>query len=236
MSTSFRWRPYILLTIFAVISASCGEAGRESAQDRTTANLGSAPNTQVSPTPPVNDPLTCHFLREEYLRLEAEYARLRQSANKNPSDQNLRRELAIAEAKLLEIVQRSNVANVAKMKCETKMMANAPATGAANSRKIACPATRLRELEFQLQDLLQKFTEQHPDVIALQEQIQACTAQPQLRSGKWVEQDGALVCDGYLTRSADQDYCSALPPEDWVPFTFEGQTYYVQPLGSSAVN
>jgi hypothetical protein len=49
-------------------------------------------------------------------------------------------------------------------------------------------------------------------------------------SGQWVERDGQIVCDGYLTRFDDQDYCSADVPEDWKPFTFDGELYYVQPL------
>lgn len=53
------------------------------------------------------------------------------------------------------------------------------------------------------------------------------------RPGKWVEKDGVIDCDGYMTRRADQDYCSAEIPEDWVPFTYDGKEYYMQPLTDS---
>ena len=48
--------------------------------------------------------------------------------------------------------------------------------------------------------------------------------------GEWLEQDGVRTCVGFLTRNADQDYCAAEIPADWVPFEFNGQTYSVQPL------
>ena len=51
-----------------------------------------------------------------------------------------------------------------------------------------------------------------------------------LPSGKWIDKDGAKICDGYLTRRADQDFCAAEIPADWVPFEFDGTTYYIQPL------
>ena len=49
-------------------------------------------------------------------------------------------------------------------------------------------------------------------------------------SGKWIQQDGVRYCDGYLTRNADEEYCSANVPEDWRPFEFDGVTYFVAPL------
>ena len=51
-----------------------------------------------------------------------------------------------------------------------------------------------------------------------------------LAKSKSSEQNGARVCDGYMTRFDGEDFCSACPPEDWEPFTFDGQTYYIQPL------
>ena len=53
------------------------------------------------------------------------------------------------------------------------------------------------------------------------------------RSGKWIERNGSRICDGYLTRRKDQDFCAAEVPEDWVPFEFAGKTYYVQPLSQA---
>ncbi len=49
-------------------------------------------------------------------------------------------------------------------------------------------------------------------------------------SGEWIEEDGVRFCDGYLTRNADDEYCSTEIPEDWRPFEFDGETYYVAPL------
>ncbi|MCZ6561276.1 MAG: TonB family protein [Gammaproteobacteria bacterium] len=50
-------------------------------------------------------------------------------------------------------------------------------------------------------------------------------------SGEWQILDGfRKVCDGYLTRPQEEDFCAAEVPGDWVPFQFEGKTYYMQPL------
>ena len=43
---------------------------------------------------------------------------------------------------------------------------------------------------------------------------------------------GFMACEGYLTRSEDDDYCTYDIPEDWVPFEFNGTTYFFQPLAS----
>ncbi len=53
---------------------------------------------------------------------------------------------------------------------------------------------------------------------------------PDLPEERWEYEDGAKICSGYLTRIDSQDFCAAEVPSDWVPFTYEGQTYYVQPL------
>ncbi len=49
-------------------------------------------------------------------------------------------------------------------------------------------------------------------------------------SGKWIEQDGVLMCDGYLTRVQSEDHCEAQVPEEWQPFKFDGRTYFMIPL------
>ncbi len=49
-------------------------------------------------------------------------------------------------------------------------------------------------------------------------------------SGEWIEENGERYCDGYPTRNADEEYCSTDIPEDWRPFEFDGETYYVAPL------
>ena len=48
--------------------------------------------------------------------------------------------------------------------------------------------------------------------------------------GKWRQEDGAMICDGYLTRREHQDYCAAEIPADWQPMEFNGRIYYIQPL------
>ncbi len=45
------------------------------------------------------------------------------------------------------------------------------------------------------------------------------------RTGAWTN------CDGYLTRNADEAFCEDAPPEDWTPFEFDGERYFIVPLG-----
>ncbi len=88
----------------------------------------------------------------------------------------------------------------------------------------------------QLQELLLRYTENHPDVARLRRLIEtseaecSASAAQSSPSGQWVERDGQIVCDGYLTRFDDHDYCSAEAPDDWTPFSFDGELYYLQPL------
>jgi hypothetical protein len=51
-----------------------------------------------------------------------------------------------------------------------------------------------------------------------------------LGEGNSIEKDGFLLCEGFLTKFENDDYCSSVVPEDWVPFEYQGQEYYVQPL------
>jgi hypothetical protein len=53
-------------------------------------------------------------------------------------------------------------------------------------------------------------------------------------AGEWVERDGSRFCNGYMTRVESEEFCVSEIPEGWVPFTFEGQTYFVQPLASAS--
>jgi len=55
----------------------------------------------------------------------------------------------------------------------------------------------------------------------------------ELPQGTWFDQNGSRICDGFLTRNVNEDYCAAVVPGDWVPFEFNGQTYYMQPLSES---
>lgn len=48
--------------------------------------------------------------------------------------------------------------------------------------------------------------------------------------GIWSEGYGAVICEGYVTNRQDQEYCADSAPDDWVPFEFNGSTYYVHPL------
>ena len=52
-------------------------------------------------------------------------------------------------------------------------------------------------------------------------------------SGEWYFVGGDRICDGFLTRSDDEEFCEAEIPEDWQPFTYDGKTYYVQPLSGA---
>lgn len=52
-------------------------------------------------------------------------------------------------------------------------------------------------------------------------------------SGRWRYENGATVCDGYMTRFRDQDFCSSEAPDDWVPFEFDGQRFYLHRLAAS---
>ena len=54
-----------------------------------------------------------------------------------------------------------------------------------------------------------------------------------LAPGNWRYEDVARICDGYMTRFEDEIYCASEVPDDWVPFEFDGQIYYVQPLGEA---
>jgi len=98
------------------------------------------------------------------------------------------------------------------------------------------PCRAAIDYENELEKMRQEYSETHPDVVRLRRLADSekakCigTAGHAPRSGQWAEKDGVLVCDGFMTRRADQDYCSSEVPEDWVPFTFDGKEYYVQPL------
>lgn len=41
---------------------------------------------------------------------------------------------------------------------------------------------------------------------------------------------GYWQCDGYLTDVERENFCSSETPNAWVPFDFQGETYYIQPL------
>ena len=90
----------------------------------------------------------------------------------------------------------------------------------------------------ELEKLRTLYAETHPDVVRARELAETAEAHCSdsvaqgTPSGQWVERDGQIVCDGYLTRVDDQDYCAAEVPDDWRPFTFDGELYYVQPLGN----
>jgi len=54
-------------------------------------------------------------------------------------------------------------------------------------------------------------------------------------TGEWIEKGGSRFCSGYMARIEDEDYCVSEVPEDWAPFEFEGETYFVQPLSDDGV-
>jgi len=60
--------------------------------------------------------------------------------------------------------------------------------------------------------------------------VQEYLKEHELSPGNWREADGSRICEGYMTRFEDEDYCASQIPEDWIPFQFDGETYYSQPL------
>ncbi len=69
-----------------------------------------------------------------------------------------------------------------------------------------------------------------PDLELTPEQLKLFGDPSAKEAGEWIEKDGMRVCDGYLTRFENKDYCAAEVPSDWQPFEFNGRIYYVQPL------
>lgn len=55
------------------------------------------------------------------------------------------------------------------------------------------------------------------------EALKRYLAERNLDEGEWVEKDGGLVCEGFLTKFESDDFCSAGAPEDWVPIAYQGQ-------------
>lgn len=49
-------------------------------------------------------------------------------------------------------------------------------------------------------------------------------------TGEWKYDSGSRICDGYLTRKEGENSCSSSIPDDWVPYEFNGEIYYSQPL------
>ncbi len=44
------------------------------------------------------------------------------------------------------------------------------------------------------------------------------------------ERDRRSICEGLLTNIHTYDFCTDTVPDDWRPFEFDGETYYVIPL------
>lgn len=103
-------------------------------------------------------------------------------------------------------------------------------------RNIPDPCTAMEEAKRERDDLLLRYQDNHPAVVTLTRFIEAAQAQCSKAtgnnppSGNWYLQDGIRVCDGYIVRNANEEYCASEIPEDWVPYSFDGQEYYVQPL------
>lgn len=57
----------------------------------------------------------------------------------------------------------------------------------------------------------------------------------ELVPGTWRQQGNARICDGYMTRFEDVDYCAATVPDGWEPFEFNGTIYYAHPLADNGV-
>ena len=53
-------------------------------------------------------------------------------------------------------------------------------------------------------------------------------------SGQWKYENGVYSCDGYFTRSPAQAHCAAQPPDDWLAFEYQGNTYYIHRLSGGS--
>jgi hypothetical protein len=78
---------------------------------------------------------------------------------------------------------------------------------------------------------LEMYAESHPERIRCRD-LQESDPEPNEDqfSGEWKIENGELICDGFLIRRSDKDFCSASVPEDWERFSYNGKTYYIQPL------
>jgi len=54
-------------------------------------------------------------------------------------------------------------------------------------------------------------------------------------TGEWIEKGRSRFCNGYMARVEDEDFCVSEVPDDWAPFEYEGETYFVQPLSDDGV-
>jgi hypothetical protein len=90
----------------------------------------------------------------------------------------------------------------------------------------------LGELTPELLDQLDKYLGREKKGFVIPPNAELPLENQQERSGEWIEKDGVLMCDGYLTRIESEEFCAAEIPAGWLPFEFNGHTYYVQPLSS----
>jgi hypothetical protein len=234
MSIFVNWRLHALVAISIFAGTSCGEAGRESAHachemgelgDEYARFLQFTTNnktqTRTSPIPgmPRGNPDACSSIG----RLSDEYIRLLQvtTTNKNLSRQEFG----------LQLMGLSGQLDHAQTNC------------AAWIRNNALPGSKypvMDNLAVKLANLQYQLRAAESDCVASIKNVASFEANPptgrvskKKRSGDWHLQDGELVCDGYLARSADEDFCADEVPEDWVPRKFNGQVYYVQPMGNT---
>ncbi len=49
---------------------------------------------------------------------------------------------------------------------------------------------------------------------------------------RWKRWGMVYQCNGYLSRDQSKDFCEEDVPSDWIPFEYEGETYYIAPLGA----
>jgi hypothetical protein len=90
---------------------------------------------------------------------------------------------------------------------------------------------RAVRLIVELEQLRLEFPENHPSVHSLEEKVAAAQAQCTAGTGSnRLIRNGEQLCDGYLVRRIDQNYCADKVPEDWVRREFNGRAYHFQPL------
>ena len=96
------------------------------------------------------------------------------------------------------------------------------------SLAVACDSDSPQDLT---DALVERYAETHPvDELPFRDGLAESGFLVGKFSGEWRYEDGNRLCKGFLTRSYAQDFCAADVPMDWQPFTYDGKTYFVQPL------
>ena len=234
MSTFVTWRLHVLVAISIIAGTSCGEAGREPAHacqemgelsdeyarflQFTTTNMT---QNRTLPIPGMSrgNRDACSIIG----RLSDEYIRLLQvtTTNKNLSRQEFG----------LQLMGLTGQLDHAEKDCAAWIRNNAlPSSKYPVMYNLA---VKLANLQYRLRAAESECVTSIQNVASFETSPLARGVSNKKGSGEWHLQDGELVCDGFLARSTDGDFCADEVPEDWAPRKFNGQVYYVQPMGDT---